>query len=245
MESKRNFSSVIEEVEFGDYNLTIILSKEDFITYSACLYYQGNDLDFVNEIKKIKEKDDDDLCLIRIIFGIAPFSRLEGDFEIIDKDGNLMDNISFSIPSNAHLFSYYNNIRKYNLQTFEQTKKLKGVVHIIFCIILSHALEENYISLDGNVTVEASGSLMKSEEEIMKEMESGLNSSSLKDMIGLVKHYETLGFKQSRPRYLAIALQNSNVPMGGKVKDIMANCAKNSESKVKAIEKISVIKRKI
>jgi len=241
MESKKNFSYIIDDVNFDDFNLTIIINEKNI--YSACLFYQGNDLDFINEVKKIKKNEDEDeeedLCLIQVIFGIAPFDKLEVEFEIMDKEENAIDNISFRIPSNAHLFAYYNNIRKYNLQKFEQTKKLKGVVHIIFCIILAHALEEKLISLEGNVTVEASGSMMKSEEEIKNETE-----SSVKDMIGLVKHYETLGFKQSLPKHLTLALQNNNVPMQGKVKDILQVCAKNSESRVKAIEKIKGNKKR-
>lgn len=252
MELKRKYSSMetIEDIDFGDFNLTIIVSKKQFISYYACLSYQGKDKNFINEINELKKNEEmdkeEDLCLIRIVFGVQPFSALEGDYVVEDKEEKVKNKIKFRIPSNAHLFGYYNDIRKYNLQGYEQTKKLKGIVHIIFCDILANALSENYITLDSIITLEASGALMKSEEEIKKEIESGLddsNYSTLKDMLGLVKHYETLGFKQSLPQLLAIGLENANIPMQGKVKDILEVCVKNPESKVKAIEKIRIIKK--
>jgi hypothetical protein len=244
-QGKEMDTDVIDDIDFGDYHLMITLAKPStYLSYRACLSYRGNDKSFIQAIKKIeKEQKKEGLCLIQINFAIAPFSSLETEYVVEEGvEGNEDEVLSYFTPSDAHLFGYFNDVREYKLEKYEPTKKLKGIVHVIFCMILSHAVKEKYLTLNSTITLEASGSLYKTDEEIQKEKMEGKDKVSVvKSMLGLVKHYETLGFKQALPKLLEVGLKEGNVPMKAKVNDILRVCTNHPESRIRSIEKIKVM----
>lgn len=206
----------IEDISFDDYQLQIklfSLPDRNYYNYDACLYYVGND---AKMNLSLQEQKSFPLCLINLELWISN-DKLTGSIDLDEENV-----FRYEIPYKVFLKSYYNNTRKYGLDKFLQTNKLKGIPQIILCILLSIVLENNLIHLDDTITLEASG-----------EIES-------KDMIGLIRHYKSLGFKVVFPEYLKEGLESQVVPMESFVSTVLQVCNKKQD-KINLIKKITKI----
>ena len=197
------------------------IKKKNEVTYFVCLTYIGQDQLLRNEIERIKEDTffyedmeterpaykTEDLCLFNLNLKVNALDKIEGNFYFGEfEEEKAPDLLRYEINSNCHLFSFYNKAMKYNLQTFESIKRLKGIGHMLLCVILGDIISTNILSNDKFITLEASG-----------EIEG-------KGMEGLVKYYETLGFKQVYPQLFAIGISQTNVPMKATIGEIINNC---------------------
>ena len=194
------------------------IKKHDKIKYFVCVSYIGDDQQLRSEIERIKEEtffyEDmeitkpvykvDDLCLFTMQLGVNELEKIDGNFYFGNEDNP--DYLRYEINSNCHLFSLYNKAIKYNLQKFDAIKRLKGLGHMLLCVIVNDILSKNILTREQFITLEASG-----------EIEG-------KNMEGLVKYYETLGFKQVYPQLLEVGISQTNVPMKATLGDIIDNC---------------------
>jgi hypothetical protein len=193
-----------------DFSLEISFTEKQKKTmYYACLTYIGNDYKFRQAIKNIQSKQSDKdqpLCLIIVNMIVNPNWRLDGNYEWYTDDDTPEDEINFSFKSDCHLFELYNHTIQYELQNYEPVKKLKGVAHVILCLIVQDIISRKILDLDNYITVEASGSIEG------------------KGMEGLIKYYQSIGFNLPFPELLDIGLEQKNVPMRATLNDILQNC---------------------
>ena len=146
---------------------------------------------------------EDILCLISIKINI--FTNLNHlDF---------VESNQFKVPYKIYLQDFYNNVTKYGKGLSYLHPKLKGGAFAILCMVLKKALETNLVSLDDYVVLLASGDLDDKE-----------------DMSGLVRYYERIGFQQAEPENEYENIIDMEVPMYGKIRDIVNNCKKNKIS---------------
>lgn len=211
---KRNSGKTIVDIEFDDYQLQITfisLPGMNYHSYKACLHYIGTDTNLNEYIQKLRSGQ---LCILNLEVEISD-DTLTGSIDIDDKHV-----FKYELPYNIYIKNYYNDTRKYGLDKFLQTNKLKGIPQIILCIILSTALKNKLINVKSKIALNASG-----------EIEG-------KDMIYLIKHYESLGMKVSFPKYLREGLMDQNVVMDGIVSDVLETCKKKDSRIFEAIKKI-------
>jgi hypothetical protein len=97
---------------------------------------------------------------------------------------------------------------------------------MLLCVIVNDILSKNILTREQFITLEASG-----------EIEG-------KNMEGLVKYYETLGFKQVYPQLLEVGISQTNVPMKATLGEIIDNCnfSKMSEDVNKLYRTVSIKK---
>jgi hypothetical protein len=221
-----------------DFKLEIRnIKDDDKITYYACLTYVGKYREFINAIEQVKEEtyfyeDDEapaykqyDLCLFNVMLTVED-RKIKGTYIVNrneeDEDSEEFDKIKYSMHSNCHLYSFYNNTIKYDLlQNFEQSKKLKGIGYMILCSILKHIVSTNILSDDKLITLQASGEIPE------------------KGMIGLVKYYESMGFRQVFPSLLEEGVEQADVPMRTNISNIIERCSSVEKSnEVKELERI-------
>ncbi len=220
-----------------DFKLEIRnIKDDDKITFYACLTYVGKDRIFINAIEQVKEdtyfyEDEDspaykpdDLCLFTIMLNVED-RKIKGSYAINendDEDSEEFDKIKYSMHSNCNLTSFYNNTIKYEvLKNFEQSKKLKGIGHMILCSILRHIVSTNILSADKFISLQASGEIPE------------------RGMLGLVNYYEFMGFRQVFPSLLEIGIAQADVPMRARLSDIIERCSLVEKSnEVKELEKI-------
>lgn len=206
--------NIVEEIEFDDYQLQIkffSLPNMNLYNYEACLHYTGKDTNFNDYLQKLTSGQ---LCILNLEVNILD-DTLTGSIDIDDKHV-----FKYKLPYNIYIKNYYNNTLKYGLDKFSQTNKLKGIPQIILCIILSNALENKLINMDSKIALNASGEIKG------------------KNMIYLIKHYESLGMKVSFPEYLEEGLMDQNVVMNGIVSDVLGTCMKKDSRIFEAIQKI-------
>lgn len=142
---------------------------------------------------------DDILCLISLKLNVfTNFDHLKE-----------MENNQYKVPFKLYLQEFYNNITKYGKGISYLHPKLKGGAYAMLCMILKKALEMNTITPDDFIVLTASGDLDERE-----------------DMSGLVRYYERIGFKQVEPQNEYQNIQDMEVPMYGRVKDVLQNCKK-------------------
>ena len=146
---------------------------------------------------------EDILCLISLKINI--FTDLE--------HLNFIEFNQFKVPYKIYLQDFYNNVTKYGRGLNYLHPKLKGGAFAILCMLLKKALENKLVTLDDYVVLFASGDLDDKE-----------------DMSGLVEYYERIGFNQSEPEEEYENIINMEVPMYGKIRDIIENCKKNKIS---------------
>jgi len=197
------------------------IKKKKEITYFVCLTYIGQDDNLKNEIERIKEDTffyedmkveipayrTDDLCLFNMNLKVNSLDKIEGNFYFGEfEDEKAPDLLRYEINSNCHLFSFYNKAIQYNLQKFDAIKRLKGIGHMLLCVVLGDIISSDILSKDNFITLEASG-----------EIEG-------KGMEGLVKYYEALGFKQVYPQLFDIGISQTNIPMKATLGEIIGNC---------------------
>ena len=102
---------------------------------------------------------------------------------------------------------FYNNISIYGNQTILNNPKLKGAAHALLCLILLHCLNKKLIHPKEFIVLNASGDL------------------SDKNMTGLIRYYETLGFIQSYPENEEDFVDQKDVPMVSIVERILTLCS--------------------
>ena len=150
------------------------------------------------------------LCLINIKLNIFP------NFDHIyytDYDGIENEN-QFGVKYRVYLQDFYNSVTRYGRGISYLHPKLKGGAFAILCIVLFQALNSGYITEDDNIVLIASGDLGDERE----------------DMTGLIRYYEKLGFQQSHPENEKENIDDMEVPMFGRVKNIIKNCSQNKIS---------------
>ena len=202
------------------------IKENNSYTYLICLNYIGYDPDIIETIEDVKRDsffyedmgsnpayNADDYCLFMLILTIGKDDVIEGQLEV-----NEDDTISYSMKSNAHLGSLYNNTLSNELKNFREIKNLKGFAEIMLCVVLNNIISNNILNEDSIITLEASGRVEG------------------KGMEGLVKYYEKLGFKQAYPALLDLGIKNSIVPMKATIGDIIQRCRVSDKSN--QIEKI-------
>jgi hypothetical protein len=106
---------------------------------------------------------------------------------------------------------FYNNVTKLGRGLSHLNRKLKGGARAILCMILLKSLNSGLIGEQDEIHLEASGDL---EDDI----------GNAKDMMGLVKYYQHLGFKITNESNLDEQLSNLSVYMYGSVGDILNRC---------------------
>ncbi len=142
---------------------------------------------------------EDILCLISIKINI--FTNLN-HLDFIESN-------QFKVPYKIYLQDFYNHVSRYGRGLSYLHPKLKGGAAAILCMIIKKALETNLVTPDDYVVLLASGDLEDKE-----------------DMSGLVRYYEKLGFQQSEPENEYENIIDMEVPMYGKIGDIVNNCKK-------------------
>ena len=137
----------------------------------------------------------------------------EGDKHIEDYLCLIMMKIKIKKGSNKEIFmsDFYNNVTKLGRGLSHLNRKLKGGARAILCMVLKKALSVRLINMDDIIELEASGDL---EDDI------GNN----KDMMGLVKYYQYLGFKITNDDNLEEQLSNLSVYMSGVVGTLLNKC---------------------
>jgi len=118
------------------------------------------------------------------------------------------------MDSDVHLGGLYNRFLSNELKDFPEIKKLKGIGEVILCLVLNNMLSRKLVDESSIITLEASGKVEG------------------KGMLGLVKYYERLGFKQAYPDLLEIGLKNSAVPMKATIGDVVNRCIVSNKSKI-------------
>jgi len=195
-----------------------IKKGDNEIKYFVCLSYIGDDEHLRLEIEDIKQETlfyedmeygeldykTDDLCLFTLLLGVNDREKLEGTFYFGNDDD--YDLLKYETFTNCHLYSFYNKALTYNLQNFDSIKRLKGIGHMLLCVIIHDILDKSILSRDNFITLEASGEI------------------GGKGMEGLVRYYEKLGFKQIFPDLFKVGISQSNVPMKATLGDIIDNC---------------------
>lgn len=106
---------------------------------------------------------------------------------------------------------FYNNATKLGRGLSHLNRKLKGGARAILCMVLLKAYNSGLIKDEDEIHLEASGDL---EDDI----------GNTKDMMGLVKYYQHLGFKITNENNLEEQLSDLSVYMNSKVGDILDKC---------------------
>jgi hypothetical protein len=137
----------------------------------------------------------------------------EGDKHIEDYLCLIMMKIKIKKGDDRELFmsDFYNNVTKMGRGLSHLNRKLKGGARAILCIVLKKALSVGLIKMDDKIYLEASGDL---EDDI----------GNSKDMMGLVKYYQHLGFKITNDDNLDEQLSNLSVYMFGVVESLLNKC---------------------
>lgn len=110
------------------------------------------------------------------------------------------------------LTDFYNNVTKYGKGLSYLHSKLKGGAFAVFCILLIRAIRMDLIKEEDIITLKASGDLDD------------------REMTDLIRYYESLGFVQSDPHNIMYHLDEQEVPMHGKVKDVINECKKRFDT---------------
>lgn len=210
------------------------IKKDKELVYYACVMYIGDDPEFRMAIEKVKkdsffylEKDDsseystDDLCLFNALLSVNRYKKIQGTYYLDHPEEEEADTLTWEINSDCHLASFYNNAISTGLQRFKQTDKLKGIGHSILCLIVKDIIQNKILNPDQYITLEASGYMKGKNKE------------------GLVRYYESIGFKQVFPYLLELGIKQTNVPMKARLVDVLSKCDNTSISKdIKKIEKV-------
>jgi hypothetical protein len=114
----------------------------------------------------------------------------------------------YNIPNyRIKIEEFYNNISIYGNQTILNSPKLKGAAHALLCLILLHCLNKKLIHPKEFIVLNASGDLGD------------------KNMSGLIRYYETLGFIQSFPKNEKEFVDQQDVPMVSIIERILTLCS--------------------
>jgi hypothetical protein len=211
--SKNKNVDITNITDFSEFNLTI--DNTNNAAFRVCLSYVGDN----EEIKrKLYEKKID--CLF--VLSIGTVARIINSRYYI---GDNEDKITIENKSDSHIGMFYNKtLSDKDIHNFF-SKKLKGIGHVILCKIIDYFLEKDILNMDSIVSLQASGEIKG------------------KSMHGLINYYESLGFKQTVPELLDLFISQENVPMTGKVKDIIRKCSGTVISdKLRELDKISLIR---
>jgi hypothetical protein len=137
----------------------------------------------------------------------------EGDNNINDYLCLIMIKLKIKKGSDKQIFmsDFYNNVTKLGRGLSHLNRKLKGGARAILCMVLLKALNTGLIGQQDEIHLEASGDL---EDDI----------GNAKDMMGLVKYYQYLGFKITDESDLKRQLENLSVYMYGTVESVLSKC---------------------
>jgi hypothetical protein len=209
------------------------IKKKEETVYYACVMYVGDDPEFRYAIEQMKEEtffyeqeesseySTDDLCVFNAVLSANRYNKIQGTYYMENSEEEEPDTLTWQAVSNCHLSAFYNNTLNNKLKNFSQTKKLKGVGHFILCLIINDILTNNILAPDQYITLEASGYIKGKEKQ------------------GLVRYYESIGFRQIFPNLLDIGLDQSNVPMRARLIDVLDKCENVSiSSDIKQVEKV-------
>jgi len=206
-----------------DFRIDFRLIKEqNNYTYFVCLNYVGQNFDLIETIEDIKIEsffyedmgdnpayNADDYCLSMLTLSVGKYKNVEGELEVDDDN-----TIKYSMKSDVHLGGLYNRFLSNELKDYPEIKKLKGIGEVILCLVLNNMLSRKLVDESSIITLEASGKVEG------------------KGMLGLVKYYERLGFKQAYPELLEIGLKNSAVPMKATIGDVVNRCIVSDKSNI-------------
>lgn len=189
--------------------------------YNVCITYVGDNIEYKNAIMRLsKNYNKPSYCVFELYLTVKFLDRIET--EIPDYESG-----DYAIMySDCHLEYFSNNaLTERSIISFEENKRLKGIGHALLCIILRDVIDNNILKPESVITLEAGATLPG------------------KNMIGLIKYYERLGFKQYLPDSLYLLLNTgSNVPMNAKISDILSSCnkAQYSTDVLKIINEVKI-----
>jgi hypothetical protein len=185
-----------------ELNLT---EKSKFYQIHACIRCTSEACsDIIEQLKEEYEGEkniEDYLCLIMIKIKIK---KDLGSFQKgSDRDILMSD--------------FYNNVTKMGRGLSYLNRKLKGGARALLCMVLKKALNAGILTMDDIINLEASGEL---EDDI----------GNTKDMMGLIKYYQSLGFKITNNDNLEEQLEDMSVYMFGVVGTLLNKCNENNIS---------------
>jgi len=202
-----------------EFKLEIRSTKKDnLVVFYGCLSYIGNNKKLRSEIERIKQErlfykfsteprgdliyKTENLCLFKLELRInSQYNILEDVYYNDDEDS-----ITYKIKHDCYLEYFFNETIEYKLQHFSEIKKLKGIGHSILCAVINEILYEKILTRDSIIALNASGEIQG------------------KSIVGLVRYYEKLGFKQPFPELFNKFIEQQNVPMKARLGDIIDNC---------------------
>jgi hypothetical protein len=195
-----------------DFKITFTKTKDrGAYFYNVCVSYVGRNREYMKAIESIIENQytglNSNYCLFQLDLSVNFKDSLQGAAEIYDSY------VDWDIKSSCILDGFFNKALMRGLGGWEQTKKLKGIGQASLCIILKDIINKNILSETDIISLEASGFIPDT------------------NMKGLVKYYESLGFKQYLPEYESELIHQRTVPMTAKISDILNTCNKAYYSK--------------
>ena len=196
MNSQKNF--ILDIIYKHPIDLSTDESIDNALSVIGCLKCYNELCDpIITNLKNEYDEDeyDENLCLLKVQISIYNSTN---DAEVYN-----ISNYRIKIEE------FYNNISIYgnDNQTILNNPKLKGAAHALLCLMLLHCLNKKLIHPKEFIVLNASGDL------------------SDKNMSGLIRYYEQLGFIQSYPENEEEFIDQKDVPMVSIVERILTLCS--------------------